>query len=79
MILITIQDKILKGAYNMKKLDRLEPNSHTGKIEQACLRYGLGKNTMRKVAEDAEAIIRIGKCLLINYSKVDAYMDSLSE
>ena len=63
----------------MKKIERYEPEAKTGKIEQACLRYGLGKNTMRKVAEEAAAVIRIGKCYLVNYSKVDKYMDSISE
>ena len=62
----------------MRKIERMEPEARTGRIEQACLRYGLGKNTMRTVAEDAQAVIRIGKSYLINYSKVDAYMDSMS-
>ena len=60
-------------------MERSEPEMRTGKIEQACMRYGLGRNTMRKVADDAQAVIRIGKCYLINFSKVDAYMDSISE
>lgn len=63
----------------MRKMERSEPEMRTGKIEQACMRYGLGKNTMRKVADDAQSVIRIGKCYLINFSKVDAYMDSISE
>ena len=33
---------------------------------------------MRKVAGEAGAEIKIGKCYLINFSKVDAYMDSLA-
>lgn len=52
--------------------------ARTGGIDEACARYGLGKASMRKVAEDAGAIIRIGKRLLINYSKVDFYFDSIS-
>lgn len=50
----------------------------TTKIEPACMRYGVGKNTMRKIAEDAGAVVRIGKSYLINVSKVDKYMDALS-
>lgn len=50
----------------------------TGGIEEACARYGLGRASMRHVAEDAGAIIRIGKRLLVNYEKVDRYMDSVS-
>ena len=63
----------------MKKIERNEPEAKTGKLEQACLRYGLGKNSMRRVADDAGAVIKIGKSYLINYTKVDAYMDSISE
>ncbi len=50
----------------------------TGRIEQACLRYGVGRNTMRQIAEEAEAVIKIGKCYIINFSKVDNYMDAIS-
>ena len=50
----------------------------TIKIEPACMRYGVGKNTMRKIAEDAGAVVRIGKSYLIKGSKVDMYMDALS-
>lgn len=51
----------------------------TGGIDEACARYGLGKQSMRKVAEDAGAVIRIGKRYLVNFVKVDRYMNSISE
>lgn len=51
----------------------------SGGIDEACMRYGLGKTTMRKVAEDANAIIRIDRRLLINYMKVDTYMNAISQ
>lgn len=63
----------------MKKLEKQEPEIKTGRIDQACLRYGLGRNSIRKVAEAAGAEIKIGKSYLINFTKVDSYMDSLSE
>lgn len=63
----------------MKKLERAESGVKTGRLDQACARYGLGRNTMRKVADEAGAVIKIGKCYLINYSKVDSYMDAMSE
>lgn len=52
--------------------------ARTGGINEACVRYGLGKSSMRHVAEDAQAVIRIGKRYLINFSKVDRYMDNIS-
>lgn len=62
----------------MRKAQFAESEIKTGKIEDACTRYRVGKNTMRKIAEDANAVVRIGKCYLINFTKVDAYMDALS-
>lgn len=73
-----------KGKINMEPLKVKEimkkemPQVKTTKIEPACMRYGVGKNTMRKIAEDAGAVVRIGKSYLINISKVDKYMDALS-
>lgn len=63
----------------MRKMERTSLEVKTGRIEQACERYGIGKSSMRQVAEDAGAVIRIGKSYLINFTKVDAYMDGLSE
>ena len=51
----------------------------TGGIDEACTRYCLGKATMRKVAESANAVIRIGKRYLINFEKVDRYLNSISD
>ncbi|MDE7323089.1 MAG: hypothetical protein K2N73_10270 [Lachnospiraceae bacterium] len=64
-----------------QRLIRTEPGieQKTGRIDQACQRYGVGRNTMRKIAEDANAVIRIGRNYLIDFPKVDKYMDDLAE
>lgn len=49
-----------------------------GRIEQACQRYGVGRNTMRKLAENANAVIRVGRNYLIDFPKVDKYLDDLA-
>ena len=54
-------------------------NPKTGRIDQACERYGVGRSTMRRIAEESGAVVRVGRTYLINYSKVDQYMDELSE
>lgn len=53
-------------------------NVKTGRIEQACQRYGVGRNTMRQIAKDANAVVRIGRNYLIDFLKVDRYLDSIS-
>lgn len=50
----------------------------SGTLEQADMRYGFGRNSMRKIAEDAGAIIKIGKSVRVNFTILDKYMDSLS-
>lgn len=55
-----------------------EIEQKVGTLEQAGARYGFGRNSMRKIAEDARAIIKIGKCVRVNFTVLDFYMDSLS-
>ena len=64
--------RIVKPATDEKEIK-------TGGLPEACARYGMGKASMRKVAEDAGAVIRIGKRYLVNFSRVDLYMDSISQ
>jgi len=55
-----------------------EIEQKAGTLEQARMRYGFGRNSMRKIAEDAGAVIKIGKSVRINFTLLDKYMDSLS-
>ena len=50
----------------------------SGTLEQAGMRYGFGRNSMRKIAEDAGAVIKIGKSVRINFTILDKYMDAIS-
>ena len=72
-------DSQYKGVKKVKKREcERTTEMRTGRIEDAMRRYGVGRDTMRKIARAAAAEIRVGRSYLINYSKVDAYMDSLS-
>lgn len=62
----------------MKELKKNIPDMKTGKLDQACMRYGVGRNTMRRIAEESNAVVRIGKSYLINFTVVDKFMDNLS-
>ena len=55
-----------------------EVEQKTGTLEQAGIRYGFGRNSMRKIAEQAGAVIKIGKSVRVNFTILDKYMDSLS-
>lgn len=55
-----------------------EAGKKTGTLEQAGIRYGFGRNSMRKIAEQAGAIIKIGRSVRVNYTIMDRYMDALS-
>ena len=64
---------------NLELEQEFKVEMKSGKIDRACQRYDLGRNTMRRIAEEARAVIRIGRIYLINFSKVDAYLDEISE
>lgn len=49
-----------------------------GSMDQACERYSLGYNTMRKTAEAAGAIVKVGRRVNINFSIMDDFFDSIS-
>lgn len=55
-----------------------EVEQKSGTLEQAGMRYGFGRNSMRKIAEDAGAIIKIGKSVRVNFTIMDNYLDALS-
>lgn len=63
-----------------KRLEREEIaiDVKTGRVDQCCARYGVGRNTMRQIASQAGAVIRIGKSYLIDIPKVDRYLDSIA-
>ena len=41
--------------------------SKAGRIEQACARYGVGRTTMRNIAKEAGAEIKVGKRRVIEF------------
>lgn len=47
--------------------------------EQAKARYNIGTNTLNKVAEDAGAVIYIGRRKIFFVEKMDEYMRQLAE
>lgn len=61
-----------------KRLENFNAEAKTGTLECAGARYGFGRNKMRTIAEDAGAIIKIGKSVRVNFTILDRYMDSLS-
>lgn len=63
----------------MRKQELAPAGVKLGKREQACQRYSMCWNTLLKAAEDAQAIVRYGRSVFINFTKMDAYFDALSE
>ena len=51
----------------------------SGSVEDAKTRYGLGYNSVRALAEKADAIIKIGSRTIYNFNKIDAYLNNNSK
>ena len=58
-------------------IQNTEIEQKTGTLEQAGLRYGFGRNSIRKIANDAGAVIKIGKSVRINFTILDQYMENI--
>ena len=48
-------------------------------VDQACARYGVGRHTMREIAEEAHAIVRVKRLWKVNLPVMDAYFDKITE
>lgn len=63
----------------MRKQELAPAGIKLGKREQACQRYSMCWATILRAAEDAQAVVRYGRSVFINFTKLDAYFDALSE
>lgn len=59
-------------------IQNTEIEQKTGTLEQAGLRYGFGRNSIRKIANDAGAVIKIGKSVRINFTILDQYISRIA-
>lgn len=62
-----------------KPTERSTPDIKTGRIRQAMARYSLGRNTVRSLAQDAGAVVKVGRVCLYDFEKMDAYIDDLGK
>ena len=53
--------------------------SITGTMDQARERYNLGHCTIRKLADECDATLKIGKSVRYDFQKLDAYILSFRE
>ncbi len=52
--------------------------SKTGRVKDTMQRYHVGRDTARKLAEDAGAVIKYGKVRLHDFEKIDNYLSQLA-
>ena len=56
-----------------------EYDAKLGRLETACGMYSMGRTTMKKVAEKAGAVVRVGTLYLIVFEKLDEYLEQLRQ
>lgn len=66
----------------LKKVDKvvvypLEPKLITD--DEGVVRYRIGRNAFRKLAEDAHAVVFLGRSRRNNVTKIDRYLDDISD
>lgn len=61
-----------------KRTIKPSTNAMMGSIDDARARYGLGARSIRDVAAECNAVVRIGKSVRFNFQIMDAYFTKLS-
>lgn len=54
---------------------RVSGDIKTGRIQEAMQRYCLGRDTTKKLAAEAGAVIKIGRSWLCDFDRMDQYME----
>lgn len=64
----------------MVKRDKREvTDQFCGDMQSAQERYGVGYHSVKKIANECDAVIKIGsKVVRYNFKKMDAYLNSIS-
>ena len=57
---------------------KMDIDQKSGTLEQAGLRYGFGRNSMRKVARNCRSNHQNWEIFRVNFTILDKYMDSIS-
>ena len=60
------------------RMVKMAPNAKLGSLDDACARYGFGRNKMRQIAENAGAVVKIGRCVRLNFAVLDKYFDEIT-
>lgn len=64
----------------MHKTKIVETNNNIAVgVDQLQAMLGVGRNTADKIGKDAGAVIHIGRRKLFNVSKIQKYLDNISE
>lgn len=54
-------------------------NIRVGTLREGQERYRYGRNTLLKIANECNAVIRIGKTIRLNFTRLDDYFENVGE
>ncbi len=62
-------------------IERLVENGHKKfvRYDEGAALYSLGLHTFQEIAKEAGAIYKVKRCVLVNTTKVDEYLENFNE
>lgn len=63
----------------MRPREKLVVAQKYGRVPEAMIRYGVGESTLRKIAAAAHAVVKVGKVSVVDFDRMDAYMEELRQ
>ena len=74
-----MEEQSVEGSINMRKTKERKTNNRiTVDIEALSAMLSCGRDTAKRIGEDAEARIIIGRRVLYSVSKIEKYIDNIT-
>lgn len=68
-----------RNTVEVPELEKLLAGKKYVRYEEGAVLYSMGKNSFRQVAQDAHAIVRLKRIVLVNVEVLDEYLESFRE
>lgn len=57
----------------------MKQESHSGRLPATMERYGVGRNSVERIAKESGGVVRVGRATLYLWDKMDSYLSAQAD
>ena len=57
----------------------MKQESHSGRLPATMERYGVGRNSVERIARESGGVVRVGRATLYLWDKMDSYLSAQAD